>query len=90
MNLINQYQQQGENAWSPSHPCTTFANNAWNAGTGQNFNLGTLNLPSTLANDIQNFLNTPISVTTPPNFYNTVNTPNIFLPRANTPNVYLH
>ena len=90
MNLIHQYQQQGEDAWGLSHPCTKFAHDAWQAGTGQNFNLGLLNLPSTIVMDIQNLLNAPISVTIPPTFYNTVNTPNIFLPRLNTSDTYLY
>jgi hypothetical protein len=81
LNLINQYKQQGQNAWGYTHPCTAFANDAWNAGTGQNFNLGLLNLPSTLGSGIQNYLNAPISASVPPTTYYNVNTPVLFLPR---------
>jgi hypothetical protein len=83
MELIDHYSMQFDDAWGYTHPCTSFANDSWSTATGQSFDLGVLKLPSVLANDIRNYVNAPISITTPPTVYNRVNTPDVYLPKAN-------
>jgi len=53
--LINNYRKQGADGWSYSSPCSTFASDAWKAGTGESLNpYGPYSNPSTLKNSIIN------------------------------------
>ena len=49
MNKIDEYKKKGEDAWTLGGPCSSFARNAWKAGTKEDINsniVGGLNLIS--------------------------------------------
>ncbi|WP_303909487.1 RHS repeat domain-containing protein, partial [Thiohalomonas denitrificans] len=54
MNVISEYQNQGEDAWSLGSPCSGFSRDAWETGTGEdlNANWGPINNPTTLKESI--------------------------------------
>ncbi len=54
MGLINAYKGMGPDAWQYGAPCSTFARDAWEAGTGEhlNSNYGPISNPTTLKESI--------------------------------------
>jgi len=52
--LIRQYLNMGPNAWQYGAPCSSFARDAWKAGTGEslNANWGPISNPTTLKESI--------------------------------------
>lgn len=51
--LIKQYENKGEKAWGYSHPCSSFAADAWNAATGESLSpYGPYSNPSSLKQSI--------------------------------------
>lgn len=53
MDLINSYRKRGDDGWGYSSPCSTFASDAWESGTGESLNpYGPYSNPSTLKNFI--------------------------------------
>ena len=53
LKLINHYKGEGEDAWGYTHPCSTFAVDAWNSSTGESLNpYGPYSSPSSLKNAI--------------------------------------
>lgn len=66
MGLIGRYKEKGTDAWQYGAPCSTFARDAWESGTGEhlNSNYGPISNPTTLkesiitANGGTNHLNT--------------------------------
>ncbi len=54
MALIQQYRSQGANGWKLGRPCSTFAADAWHAGTGETLNThwGPMSNPATLTDSI--------------------------------------
>ncbi|TAN25329.1 MAG: RHS repeat protein [Castellaniella sp.] len=52
--VITNYGSRGNNGWGITAPCSTFARDAWGAGTGEYLNVyGPYSNPSTLANSIR-------------------------------------
>jgi RHS repeat-associated protein len=90
MIVINGYSQKGTGAWKYTNPCTSFAHDAWQAGTGENLNTGILNSPVTLVSSINQanvngYTPAPIVITVPYTFNNVVNTPVVFIQMPTTP-----
>ena len=54
MGLINTYKEKGSAAWRIGAPCSTFARDAWESGTGEylNSNYGPISNPTTLKESI--------------------------------------
>lgn len=58
MDKINAYKGKGAKAWKLGSPCSSFARDAWKAGTGENLNsntlggIGPISNPSTLSKSI--------------------------------------
>lgn len=52
--VINEYKSKGEDGWTYTEPCSTFAADAWNTSTGENLNPnGPYSNPSTLKESIK-------------------------------------
>jgi RHS repeat-associated protein len=50
--LVDQYNAKGEKAWKLTKPCSSFASDAWKAGTGERLSPGTPSTPSGLKKSI--------------------------------------
>jgi hypothetical protein len=90
MDAINAYRKQGADAWKLRRPCTSFAHDAWQAGTGENLNTGFLNSPQTLVDSINQadwygYTPPPIVVTVPLTLNTVVNRPTIYIQPPSTP-----
>ena len=52
-NLINKYKNLGEKGWTLTKTCSSFASDAWKAGTGEKLSTGFPSTPSTLKKSIK-------------------------------------
>ena len=92
LNMINRYDKMGEKGWQMCQNCAKFANDAWNAGTGENYDYDTGGIltPTVLhgrISDANHYGYTPpkVLITTPSCCGTYVNTPSVYIQPPTTP-----